>query len=265
MKRFLPFIIIAFVGLVTVGVGPWFVGAKTQSPTATAGEKQHRRKKRRTRPFIVRGPRNRSLDSEIYGDFQCPPCATASAIDELQKQYEGKMRVVYPNSARVPTCDGGSDGCGGGWDTGKFWEMHDMLYQYQPVWSRVTNAKFFFESYAESLNLDVARFRADRQAADLRARICGGRLVRPGAKKHADDFHKRNGSESGCYQGKTAGSHRRGARGQERPLTVAATQKDPSMGNSPAEERSSIIFYWILAIIALLWTGGCDLSNCGAA
>ena len=54
---------------------------------------------------------------------------------------------------------------------GKFWEMHDMLYQYQPVWSRVSNAKFFFESYAESLKLDVARFRADCQAADLRLRI----------------------------------------------------------------------------------------------
>jgi len=49
--------------------------------------------------------------------------------------------------------------------------MHDMLYQYQPIWSRVSNAKFFFESYAESLKLDVARFRADSQAADLRLRI----------------------------------------------------------------------------------------------
>jgi predicted DsbA family dithiol-disulfide isomerase len=35
----------------------------------------------------------------------------------------------------------------------------------------VSNADHFFESYAESLGLDVARFRADRQAGDLRARV----------------------------------------------------------------------------------------------
>ena len=54
---------------------------------------------------------------------------------------------------------------------GKFWEMHDMLYQYQPVWSSATNVNYFFESYAESLGLDVARFRADRQSADVRAHV----------------------------------------------------------------------------------------------
>ena len=54
---------------------------------------------------------------------------------------------------------------------GKFWEMHDMLYKYQSVWSKVSNAGYFFESYAESIGLDVARFRADRQSADLQARV----------------------------------------------------------------------------------------------
>jgi protein-disulfide isomerase len=54
---------------------------------------------------------------------------------------------------------------------GKFWEMHDMLYRYQQVWSEVSNANFFFESYAESIGLDVARFRADRTAPDVRSRV----------------------------------------------------------------------------------------------
>jgi protein-disulfide isomerase len=54
---------------------------------------------------------------------------------------------------------------------GKFWEMHDILYQYQSVWSNATNVNYLFESYAESIGLDVARFRADRESADVRARV----------------------------------------------------------------------------------------------
>jgi protein-disulfide isomerase len=174
MKRFLPFIIIAFVGLVTVGVGAFVYRAKTQSATATAGGKATPAVEAEDSSLHVRGPRNAPVILEIYGDFQCPPCATASkAIDELQKQYEGKMRVVFhefPLEMHPHAMEAAMAAEAAGIQ-GKFWEMHDMLYQYQPVWSRVSNAKYFFESYAESLKLDVARFRADCQAADLRARI----------------------------------------------------------------------------------------------
>ena len=54
---------------------------------------------------------------------------------------------------------------------GKFWEMHDKLYTSQPAWSEATNAKFLFESYAEAIGLDVARFRADLRAPDVRRRV----------------------------------------------------------------------------------------------
>ena len=46
-----------------------------------------------------------------------------------------------------------------------------MLYRYQHVWAEATTVNFFFESYAESIGLDVARFRADRNAPDVRARV----------------------------------------------------------------------------------------------
>ena len=54
---------------------------------------------------------------------------------------------------------------------GKFWEMHDKLYQNQSVWSEATTVGFLFDNYAESIGLDVARFRADRSAPDVRLRV----------------------------------------------------------------------------------------------
>jgi protein-disulfide isomerase len=178
MKRLLPFLIIAVVALLTVGLATLVYRVKTQAAPVTAGSaatKPTPAQEAEEDPSLhVRGPRNAPVTLEIYGDFQCPPCATASkAIDELQKQDEGKIRVIYhefPLKIHQHAMEAAMAAEAAGIQ-GKFWEMHDMLYQFQPVWSRVTNARYFFESYAESLKLDVARFRADCQAADLRARI----------------------------------------------------------------------------------------------
>ena len=173
MKRFLPFIIIAFVGLVTVGGGAFIYRAKTQSANAT-GKTTPAEEDAGDSSLHVRGPRSAPVTLEIYGDFQCPPCATSSiAIDELQKQYAGKMRVVFhefPLEMHQHAMEAAMAAEAAGIQ-GKFWEMHDMLYQHQSDWSKLSNVRNLFESYADSIKIDVARFRADCQAADLRARI----------------------------------------------------------------------------------------------
>jgi protein-disulfide isomerase len=177
MKRFFPFLIIGAVALLTVGTAAVMYRVKTRptpaphagiAVTVTPAEAPEN-------PFLhVRGPRNAPVTLEIYGDFQCPSCALASqAIDELQKQYEDKVKVIFHEFplemhrhalAAALAAEAAAV-------QGKFWEMHDMLYQYQPVWSSATSVNYLFESYAESLGLDVARFRADRQSADVRAHI----------------------------------------------------------------------------------------------
>jgi len=177
MKRFLPFLIIGAVALLTVGTAAVMYRVKTQptpapqagtavpAPPAEAPEN----------PFLhVRGPRDAPVTLEIYGDFQCPSCALASkAIDELQNEYKDKLKVIFHEFplemhqhavAAALAAEAASV-------QGKFWEMHDMLYQYQSVWANTTNANYLFESYAESLGLDVARFRADRQSADVRMHV----------------------------------------------------------------------------------------------
>ena len=177
MKRFLPFLIIAAVALVTVGGGTLFYFVKTQpkpvtpasaAPTPAPAEAPE------DPSLHARGPRNAPVTLEIYGDFQCPSCALVSqAIDELQKEYEGRLRVIFhefPLAMHKNAMKAAMAAEAAGVQ-GKFWEMHDMLYQYQPVWSKVTDPGYFFESYAELIHLDVARFHVDRQSEDLQARI----------------------------------------------------------------------------------------------
>jgi predicted DsbA family dithiol-disulfide isomerase len=54
---------------------------------------------------------------------------------------------------------------------GRYWEMHDMLFREQAVWSGATDAGILFESYAETLGLDLNQFRKDVKSDKARERI----------------------------------------------------------------------------------------------
>jgi protein-disulfide isomerase len=44
---------------------------------------------------------------------------------------------------------------------GKFWEMHDMLYERQKSWESSSNPAAIFEGYASELGLNIDQFKAD--------------------------------------------------------------------------------------------------------
>jgi len=54
---------------------------------------------------------------------------------------------------------------------GRYWEMHDMLFREQPVWSSATDAGMLFDTYAETLGLDLNQFRKDVKSDKVRERI----------------------------------------------------------------------------------------------
>ena len=54
---------------------------------------------------------------------------------------------------------------------GRFWEMHDMLFREQRVWSSATDAGMLFDTYAETLGLDLNQFRKDVKSDKVRERI----------------------------------------------------------------------------------------------
>jgi protein-disulfide isomerase len=109
---------------------------------------------------------------EIYGDFQCPPCGKLSEpINQLQKEFN--LRVIYRefplpmhNHAReaASAAEAASR-------QGKFWEMHDLLYREQAVWSKSADARTLFNAYAGMLRLDVERFKKDIESSDVQQQV----------------------------------------------------------------------------------------------
>jgi protein-disulfide isomerase len=54
---------------------------------------------------------------------------------------------------------------------GKFWEMHDMLFDNQEKWAEDNNARNIFEGYASSLELDMEKFKIDIESQDAKDKV----------------------------------------------------------------------------------------------
>ena len=77
-----------------------------------------------------------------YADFECPACAEYyPLVKQLANDYTDKILFVYryfplPQHANaIPTAKA-SEAAG---DQGKFWEMHDLLFDNQTKWENVSD------------------------------------------------------------------------------------------------------------------------------
>jgi protein-disulfide isomerase len=170
MKRYLPFVIVAAVAVLTAGGGAILYRAKQRtsavgSVTATSPGQE---------PLHVRGDPDAPVTLEEFGDFQCPSCATTSGvIGQLEQDYGRRLRVVfrhYPLAMHSHAIEAALAAEAAGLQ-GHFWEMHDLLYKDQAVWSKASDVRTFFTAYARSLGLDVERFAKDSNSDEVKARV----------------------------------------------------------------------------------------------
>ena len=109
-------------------------------------------------------------ESEIklveYSDFQCPACKTAAPeILNLVDQFEGKFQLEYrhfPLRSIHPNAQVAAQAAEAAGMQGKFWEMHDLLFENQSEWSNSFSPERHFRTYAEEIGIS-----ADRLIFDL--------------------------------------------------------------------------------------------------
>ena len=54
---------------------------------------------------------------------------------------------------------------------GRFWQMHDLLYREQAVWSKSSDARALFNAYAGMLQLDLGRFKNDMDSGEVQRQV----------------------------------------------------------------------------------------------
>ncbi len=173
MKRYLPFVIVAAAALVALGAGAMLYRAKRPQLQAIPASNSVAGKSD-SESMHIRGNPDAPVTLEEFADFQCPPCSSFAAFgEELLKEYDSRLRIVFRNfplSAHEHAREAAIAAEAAGMQ-GHFWEMHDVLYREQEVWSKAPNARELFEWYAGTIGLNLDQFRKDMDSEKAKERV----------------------------------------------------------------------------------------------
>jgi len=109
-----------------------------------------------------------------FSDFQCPACkAYVLLAKQLNEKYKSKVRFVYKHfplpihNVSQPAALAAIAAS----KQGKFWEMHDLLFDKQEKWSVESDPKKFFVNYAKQLKLDIKQFEKDMESKESKTKM----------------------------------------------------------------------------------------------
>lgn len=114
-----------------------------------------------------KGPLDAKVTLVEYSDFQCPACAARKPlVESLINEFGNHLRFVYryfPLSTIHKNAQISSQAAEAAGLQGKFWEMHDLLFENQTLWAAQSNdqAQETFIGYAAQLGLDSEKFKTD--------------------------------------------------------------------------------------------------------
>ena len=118
----------------------------------------------------IQGKKDADIVIVEYGDYQCPYCGAAyPVLKEMMTKYGKQIKFVFRNFplsemhqyARPAAIVAEAAAL-----QGKFWEMHDAIYENQ----RTLSEPFLLE-LVEKLDLDPHQFNTDIKKSELAAKV----------------------------------------------------------------------------------------------
>ena len=195
MKRILPFIIILVVLGAALGSAWYLTRTIPASPapvqTAQAPSSQTTPAQQPVAnkgvpgsdPAHTLGPANAPVQLEEFGDFQCPPCGMFHPIlEQMHEEFGDRLRITFreyplPTHQHALAAASAAEAAG---IQGKFWEMHDLLYEHQNDWKDQFDVRPIFERYAKQAGVDVERYKRD-----LEGDLVAQRIFQDGRRGHS--------------------------------------------------------------------------------
>ena len=97
-------------------------------------------------------------------------------VERLVDAYAGQVRIVYrhfPLTNIHPNAVPAARAAEAAGLQGKFWEMHDAIFEGQSQWSSRTpaSAQEIFAGYAADIGLDVTQWEADRESDAVKDKV----------------------------------------------------------------------------------------------
>jgi protein-disulfide isomerase len=145
--------------LVVLAFGYYFYAMNASPSAGATGEPTV------TESDHVRGNLTGPVTLVEFGDLQCPACgAYEPIVRQVTSDNAGVLKVVFKHFPLTQIHQNAllaAKAAEAASIQGKFWEMHDMMYDHQADWAGTLAARDTFLAYAKTLGLDVAKFTTD--------------------------------------------------------------------------------------------------------
>ena len=124
-------------------------------------------------------------------DFQCPACRVFAmqTMPLIDREFvaTGKVRWVYvhfPLTSIHPNAAPAAEFATCAARQGKFWQLHDLLYEHQDKWAALADPTAYFLGLGDSAGLDHARLSRCAQDNSARSEVEAdhARALRSGAR-----------------------------------------------------------------------------------
>jgi protein-disulfide isomerase len=157
---------LVFALVLAAALGGFFVARTTGSPRPAAAPPAGSTTPPATADPLLEARTKGSPDAPItvleIADFQCPACRVfwAETMPLLQREYvePGRVRFVFVNLPLVqihPNAAAAHEFAMCAAAQGRFWPVHDMLFDQQAVWARLDDPSAYFFSVASATGLDA--------------------------------------------------------------------------------------------------------------
>jgi protein-disulfide isomerase len=117
----------------------------------------------------ARGPANAKVTLVLFSDFQCPFCSRVNpTLTQLEQESKGDLRVIWKHRPLPmhPNARGAAAAAEAARAQGKFWQMHDKLFENQQKLGPE-----LYEGLARELGLNAGKFKAALADPKIAARI----------------------------------------------------------------------------------------------
>lgn len=113
---------------------------------------------------------------EEFADFQCPQCAATHPImNEIKSTYGSRIHFIYRNyPLDIPAHDKSYEASVAAEAAGmqnKFWDMQNLLFTNQKVWTADATYKQIWKDYATKIGLDVPKWENDMAGIAAKSRV----------------------------------------------------------------------------------------------
>ncbi len=125
----------------------------------------------------IKGNKDAKITLIEYSDFQCPACALYYDImKDVIDEFGGHIKFVYrhfPLKSKHKNAELAAHAAEAAGLQGKFWEMHDLLFENQEAWSGLdkSEAENTFIGYAANLNLNQKQFVDDMSSTKVKDKV----------------------------------------------------------------------------------------------